>query len=490
MAANTTVYSVTDNFGGNIQSIGYYSAFFGAWAASFQVLPATTTVVDREALAINQSVTAMLGSQQLDAETSQMVSLVASGLTVSNWNQQNAITSLALSTIESSMPAELSSSLGASPSDLVNQLYSFGPSPANSTLENYAIALLEASYSNLTTTGAGFTVSDLMHSSYQLGESPDSTQTWNLACQFISNATQSTFTDSPLFTINNTSLSTLLNQLSPNATNADINSAISKVVTTQPSISYPYIPSRSLSGNFVNSNNDTMLVILDFSSKIDDNSINQVKADVNNSGLQTFGTVYMTGGPVLTKDVEKAFLPALELTVGPGIAISLLIVGLLFLAPVAAIIPVLLGGVSVSVALAAIYEAVVGVNKGSITFLTPTLTILLMLGLAVDYSVLQLRRTREERQQGKSIEDSVGISLKWAGQAVLTAGVTVIVAYIVMAVANVPIFSDVGTAIALGVSILLAASLTLLPSLEIALGDRIFWPGLNRHGKAKSDPNQ
>ena len=113
-----------------------------------------------------------------------------------------------------------------------------------------------------------------------------------------------------------------------------------------------------------------------------------------------------------------------------------------------------------------------------------------MLGLAVDYAVLQLKRTREERQKGKSIEESVGISLKWAGQAVLTAGVTVIVAYIVMAAANVPIFSDVGTAIALGVSILLAASLTLLPALEIALGDRIFWPGLNRLGKAKSDPNK
>jgi RND superfamily putative drug exporter len=133
---------------------------------------------------------------------------------------------------------------------------------------------------------------------------------------------------------------------------------------------------------------------------------------------------------------------------------------------------------------------VVDIGHGTVTFLTPTLTILLMLGLAVDYSVLQLRRTREERQKGKSMEESVGTSIKWAGQAVLTAGVTVIVAYIVMAVANVPIFSDVGTAIALGVSILLLASLTLLPALEFALGDRIFWPGLNKLSKARSDPNQ
>ena len=316
------------------------------------------------------------------------------------------------------------------------------------------------------------------------------TQTWNLACDLISNATQSTFSDSPLFTINSASLSSFLSGLSPNATTADVNLAINNVIATQPYTDYPYAPTSALTGNFVNSQNNTMLIVLGFSSNPDDNTIAHVESDVKNSGLQNFGSVYVTGDSVLTKDVAKAFVPALEITVGPGIAISLLIVGLLFLSPVAALIPVLIGGVSISVALASIYASVVDIGHGNITFLTPTLTILLMLGLAVDYAVLQLRRTREERQKGKSIEESVGISIKWAGQAVLTAGITVIVAYIVMAVANVPIFSDVGTAIALGVAILLMASLTLLPALEIALGDRIFWPGLNRQGKAKSDPNQ
>jgi RND superfamily putative drug exporter len=488
--ANATVYNLTSNFGGNPQTIGYYSAFFGAWTASFQALPSSTSVSDREAFAVNQTVTAMISSQQLDAQTSQMMGAVASGLTVTNWNQPDAVANLTISTMASSIPAELSSALGASPTSLVNQLYSFGSSPSNATLGNYAITLLETSDSNITTADAGFSVSDLMQSTYQLGSSPNDTQTWNLACDLISNATQSTFSDSPLFTINSASLSNLLSGLSPNATTADVTLAIDNVITTQPYTDYPYVPTTALTSNFVNSQNDTMLIVLGFSSNPDDNTIAHVESDVKNSGLQNFGSVYVTGGSVLTKDVAKAFLPALELTVGPGIAIALLIVGLLFLSPVAALIPVMLGGVSISVALASIYLSVVRIGHGTLTFLTPTLTILLMLGLAVDYAVLQLRRTREERQKGKSIEESVGTSIKWAGQAVLTAGITVIVAYIVMAVANVPIFSDVGTAIALGVAILLVASLTLLPALEIAWGDRIFWPGLNGQGKAKSDPNK
>ena len=42
---------------------------------------------------------------------------------------------------------------------------------------------------------------------------------------------------------------------------------------------------------------------------------------------------------------------------------------------------------------------VVVVQKSTINFAVPFLMILTMLGLAVDYSVLQLRRTKEERAQ-------------------------------------------------------------------------------------------
>jgi RND superfamily putative drug exporter len=476
--ANTTAYSLTNNFGGDPQAIGYYSAFFSAWSATFQALPNNTAVLDRETFAVNQSVIALLASGQIDAQTSQMVVMVASDLTPTSWSQPKAIANLTVSTISSSIPEELSAALGASPTSVVNQLYFFGSAPSNAMLANYTIALLENSYSNISTADTGFSVSDLMQSSYQLGTSPSNTQTWGLACNLISNATQRAFVGSPLFNVNSTALNNLLFALPPNATTNDINQAIENTISTQQYINYPYMPTYALTSNFVDSNNDTMLIILGFSHDPDTATIARVESDVENSGLENFGSVYVTGATVLTKDVQKAFLPALEITLGPGIAVSLLIVGLLFLAPVAALIPVLLGGVSVSVALSSIYLAVVEIGQGNITFLTPTLTILLMLGLAVDYAVLQLRRTREERQKGKSLEESVSISIKWAGQAVLTAGITVIVAYIIMAVANVPIFSDVGTAIALGVSILLVASLTLLPALEIALGDRIFWPGL------------
>jgi putative drug exporter of the RND superfamily len=310
---------------------------------------------------------------------------------------------------------------------------------------------------------------------------------WNLSSRFFANATANSFSTSPLFTINSASFAELLSSLNGSNTSSVIQSAIYNATYVQSVKSYPYILSSALTKNFLSSKNDTMLVVYNFSFSPDRQSINSFRTDVQNSNLSTLGTPYVTGGNVLSQDISDAFGPALDITIGPGVAVSLLVVALLFFAPLAAIIPIVIGAISIGIALSSIYVGIVVVGHGTISFLTPTLTILLMLGLAVDYSVIQLRRTKEERKNGRSNEESVGVSVKWAGQAVLTAGITVIVAYVVMAVANVPLFSDVGTAIALGVSILLAASMTLLPALELTLGDKLFWPSF-RNGKRIGKP--
>jgi len=319
--ANQTTFSVTDNFGGDAESIGYYTGFFTAWNASFLALPAGTSASGREAYAVGQAVAGFLSSPEVDAQTSQMIGLIASELTATSWNQQAAIENLTTTSMVLNIPSDLTSSLGASPESIVNELSDLGPSPSNATLGNYAISLLETSYSNLTVADSGFSISDLMQSALDLGSNPSSRQTWDQACDLIANATQETFVNSPLFTVNATSFSDLLASLSPNATLSDVNLAIEKEVTTQPYADYPFMQTSALTGNFVNSQNNTMLIVFSFSSSPTDNAITRVQSYVKNSGLQSFGTVYVTGGIVLTKDVAKAFLPALEITIGPGIGI-------------------------------------------------------------------------------------------------------------------------------------------------------------------------
>ena len=314
----------------------------------------------------------------------------------------------------------------------------------------------------------------------QLPSSGNRSAEWDLASQEVAEGVSSTFDSSPLFTVNTTSLYGLLSGLNASSTAGQIRTSVAGLLITQNFGSYPYRLSSPLTQEFASQDGRTMILDLGFASAPSDAEIAHVRAQVHDSSLANAGTIYVTGGQVIAADFGAAGGPALSDSIIPGIAVSLLVAGLLFFSPVAALVPLLIGGVAIGISLGSIYGLVVYVQNSQINFAVPFLMILTMLGLAVDYSVLQLRRTREELSKGKSLQESVAVSVRWAGQAVLTAGLTVVVAYIVLAVTRVPFFGAVGTAIALGVAVLLAASLTLLPSIELLIGKKLFWPRHDR----------
>jgi len=314
----------------------------------------------------------------------------------------------------------------------------------------------------------------------QMPGSANGTAAWDAAAQVFVNETSSAFASSPLFTINASSLYSLLSGLNASSTMSQVRASVANILSADSLTDYPYSLSSSITKDFVSPDNGTTIFQLGFLSTPNASVITQTRAVVHSSSLAQLGTIYVTGAPVLAVDFASSAQPALGDSIVPGIAISLLVAGLLFLSPVAALLPLLIGGLAIGISLGAVYGLVVVVQQGQINFAVPFLMILTMLGLAVDYSVLQLRRTKEERAKGKSLEESVAISVRWAGQAILTAGSTVVVAYVVLSVTNVPFFGSVGTAIAIGVVILLAASLTLMPALELMMGDRLFWPNRRR----------
>ena len=338
----------------------------------------------------------------------------------------------------------------------------------------------------------GSTVPEFVAQVAQTLEQANSTgqRAWDAAADQVALAAAGLFASSPLFTVNSSSLYDVLSGLSATSTPGQVSAEIANVLTTEPFPDYPYALSSSITRDFVSPDNGTMLFELGFSSSPANSVIEQARSDVLSSGLAGMGKVYVTGGSVIALDFEDAAQPALGESIVPGLGLSLLVAGLLFLSPVAAIVPLLIGGFAIGISLGSVYGLTVLVFHSQINFAVPFLMILTVLGLSVDYSVLQLRRTREERSGGKPVQESVSVSVRWAGQAILTAGLTVIVAYIVLAVTKVPFFGAVGAAIAIGVSILLVASLTLLPSLELALGDRLFWPSGPRTHQSKKFPGR
>jgi putative drug exporter of the RND superfamily len=106
-----------------------------------------------------------------------------------------------------------------------------------------------------------------------------------------------------------------------------------------------------------------------------------------------------------------------------------------------------------------------------------------MIGLAVgiDYALFLVTRHREFLARGMTIEESVGRAVSTAGQAVVFAGATVVIAILGLAVAGIPFMTAAGIATSVIVLIMVVASVTLLPAFLGLAGHWINRLGLRRN---------
>jgi RND superfamily putative drug exporter len=99
----------------------------------------------------------------------------------------------------------------------------------------------------------------------------------------------------------------------------------------------------------------------------------------------------------------------------------------------------------------------------------------MMIGLAVgiDYSLFIVSRYREEREDGRSVEDAMATTLSTSGKAVFLSALTVVLSLAAVFIVPVMVFRSMALGMILSVVAVALASLTLLPAVLAALGDRV-----------------
>ncbi len=155
--------------------------------------------------------------------------------------------------------------------------------------------------------------------------------------------------------------------------------------------------------------------------------------------------------------------------------LTLIVLVLAFGALVAALLPLVVGILAIAISLAII---------GVIARYTPmsvfvlNMTTMIGLGVGIDYSLLVVTRFREETARGLSRREAATRTLRTAGAAVITSGLTVVVGF--AALLFTPLIETrsvgLGGLIVVGVAVLL--SITLLPALLAIIGrdiDRPKW---------------
>ncbi len=135
----------------------------------------------------------------------------------------------------------------------------------------------------------------------------------------------------------------------------------------------------------------------------------------------------------------------------------------------------------------ALFGLAIGVSSMSlVTYLidipswAPTIASMVGLGVGIDYALFLVTRHREFLARGLSTSEAAGRAVATAGQAVIFAGGTVVIAILGLAVAGVPFMTAAGVATSVVVLIMVVASVTLLPAFLGLAGDWINRLGIHR----------
>ena len=95
----------------------------------------------------------------------------------------------------------------------------------------------------------------------------------------------------------------------------------------------------------------------------------------------------------------------------------------------------------------------------------PPVTMMISIGVGLDYSLLIVTRHRQHLADGHRPDDACGLALSSAGKAALFAGMTVCIALLGLWLVPIPLVQTLGLSAAIGVAVMILAATTLLPTL-------------------------
>lgn len=154
-------------------------------------------------------------------------------------------------------------------------------------------------------------------------------------------------------------------------------------------------------------------------------------------------------------------------------------------APIFLLICVSLGYAATLGATTLIFEKI-GHSSGIISFI-PLFMYIFVVAIGTDYNILTITRLREEVKEGNDPRTAADLTVEHSSATVAAAGLILAATFGSLILGGLTFLMQMGTAIAIGVS--LAAFVIapfLIPSISALLGYSIWWPGHTNKSKAKS----
>ncbi|MEV3919937.1 MMPL family transporter [Actinomadura coerulea] len=210
-------------------------------------------------------------------------------------------------------------------------------------------------------------------------------------------------------------------------------------------------------------------------SKKQGEAVKQIRKDLPTL-LKDSGMEAKVGGDVAGfVDNEDSFNKSFEIV---GIATFVLIIGLILLifrAPLAAILPIIVITVTMQVAMGLIGTASKIFGFSGDDSLS-TIILIVLFGIGADYYLFLMFRFRERLRAGDDKKTAMITAVERVGEVISSAAAAIAVTFLVLLLATFGVFSAWGPSLAIAVVVMGITSLTLFPALVSLLGTAVFWP--------------
>jgi putative drug exporter of the RND superfamily len=192
--------------------------------------------------------------------------------------------------------------------------------------------------------------------------------------------------------------------------------------------------------------------------------------------LKAGGLEAKVGGDVAGfVDNEDSFNKSFEIV---GIATFVLIIGLIlviFRAPIAAVLPIIVIMLTMQVATGLIGTASKLFGFSGDDSLS-TIILIVLFGIGADYYLFVMFRFRERLRAGEDKKTAMIHAVERVGEVISSAAAAIAVTFLVLLLATFGVFSAWGPALAISVVTMGITSLTLFPAIVSLLGTAVFWP--------------
>lgn len=212
------------------------------------------------------------------------------------------------------------------------------------------------------------------------------------------------------------------------------------------------------------------------SGTVSEETISAVKSAV--SDARKGGLTVEMGGDV----IDRA--PGEILGVGEigGVVLALIVLLMTLGSLVAAGMPIATALVAVAASMGGLFalSKVIDINST-----TPVLAVMLGLAVGIDYSLFIINKYRTYAKDGYAYKDAAARAIGTAGNAVLFAAATVVIALSALSIVNIPFMTTMGLAGAATIALAAVVAITLIPALLGLAGKRVF-PRRDRDAVAKA----